>query len=70
MATPCARVSEGLLAYGMQGVGEGKESRETELLILAVDRDDPRPLWVPVRGGPDVLAQAFGRCEPRARPSP
>jgi hypothetical protein len=39
-----ARVSEGLPAYGMVGVGEGKDSPGSELLIRAVDRDDPRPL--------------------------
>ena len=54
-----ARVSEGLPVYGMNGVGEGKDSPASELLIRAVDRDDPRPLWVPVWGGPSVLAQAL-----------
>ena len=54
-----ARVSEGLPVYGMQGVGEGKDSPASEQLIRAVDRDDPRPLWVPVWGGPSVLAQAL-----------
>jgi hypothetical protein len=54
-----ARVSEGLPVYGMTGVGEGKDSPASELLIRAVDRDDPRPLWVPVWGGPSVLAQAL-----------
>jgi len=54
-----ARVSEGLPVYGMQGVGEGKDSPGSELLIHAIDRADPRPLWVPVWGGPCVLAQAL-----------
>ena len=31
----------------------------SKLLIAAVDRSDPRPLWVPVWGGPNVLAQAL-----------
>lgn len=52
-------VSEGLPAYGMEGVGEGKDSAGSELLIRALDRDDPRPLWVPVWGGPNVLGQAL-----------
>ena len=51
-------VSEGLPVYGMLGVGEGKDSAGSEALIRAVDRADPRPLWVPVWGGPNVLAQA------------
>ncbi|MDI1250717.1 MAG: DUF1593 domain-containing protein [Lacunisphaera sp.] len=54
-----ARVSEGLPVYGLTGVGEGKDSPGSALLIQAVDRDDPRPLWVPVWGGPSVLAQAL-----------
>ena len=54
-----ALVSEGLPVYGMEGVGEGKDSPGSEMLIRALDRDDPRPLWVPVWGGPSVLAQAL-----------
>lgn len=54
-----ARISEGLPVYGMQGVGEGKDSPASELLIRVVDADDPRPVWVPVWGGPSVLAQAL-----------
>jgi hypothetical protein len=67
-ATLLARVSEGLPVYGMQGVGEGKDSTASEQLIRAVDRDDPRPLWVPVWGGPNVLAQALWKV--RATRSP
>lgn len=62
------RVSEGLPVFGMQGVGEGKDSLASEQLIRAVDRDDPRPLWVPVWGGPSVLAQALWKV--RATRSP
>ncbi|MFO0941182.1 MAG: DUF1593 domain-containing protein [Pirellulales bacterium] len=53
------KVCEGLPKYGMQAVGEGQDSSATKLLTQAVDRDDPRPLWVPVWGGPNVLAQAL-----------
>ncbi|MGA4644309.1 nucleoside hydrolase-like domain-containing protein [Limisphaera sp. 4302-co] len=61
-------VREGLPVYGMQGVGEGKDSPGSELLIAAVDRPDPRPLWVTVWGGPNVLAQALWKV--RATRSP
>lgn len=57
-----ARVSEGLPVYGMDGVGEGKDSPGSERLIQAVDRDDPRPLWVAAWGGPNVLAQAIWKA--------
>lgn len=67
-ATLLARVTEGLPVYGLQGVGEGKDSSGSEALIAALDRDDPRPLWVPVWGGPSVLAQALWKI--RATRSP
>ena len=52
-------IKEGLPAYGMAAVGDGRDSSGSQALITAVDRDDPRPLWVPVWGGPNVLAQAL-----------
>lgn len=52
-------IKEGLPLYGMEAVGADKDSSGSELLIKAVDRDDPRPLWVLVWGGPNVLAQAL-----------
>ncbi len=52
-------ITEGLPEYGMQAVGEGKDSPASEKLIAAADKDDPRPLWVTVWGGPNVLAQAL-----------
>lgn len=52
-------ITEGLPDYGMNAVGESKDSPASELLIKAVDRNDSRPLWVPVWGGPNVLAQAL-----------
>lgn len=58
-----ALIKEGLPVYGMEGVGPGKESEESELLINAVDKDDPRPLWVLVWGGANVLAQALWQVQ-------
>jgi len=54
-----AVVAEGRPDYGMSAVGLGKSSPGSELLIRSVDRPDPRPLWVAVWGGPNVLAQAL-----------
>ncbi len=54
-----SRIGEGLPVYGMAGVGEGKDSDGSERLIAAADRGDPRPLWVTVWGGSNVLAQAL-----------
>ena len=54
-----AVIVEGRPDYGMAAVGQGQDSSGSELLIKAVDRADARPLWVPVWGGPNVLAQAL-----------
>jgi hypothetical protein len=56
-------ITEGLPEYGMSAVGEGKDSPASELLIKAVDKNDTRPLWVPVWGGPNVLAQALWKVK-------
>lgn len=62
------RVTEGIPVYGMNGVGQGKDSPASELLIKAADRDDPRPMWVTAWGGPNVLAQALWKVrETRSR---
>ncbi|WP_297088073.1 nucleoside hydrolase-like domain-containing protein [uncultured Draconibacterium sp.] len=52
-------ITEGLPEYGVKAVGEGKDSPASEKLIEAVDKNDARPLWVTVWGGPNVLAQAL-----------
>src|SRR5262245_31396580 len=54
-----AVIVEGLPAYGMNAVGKDHDSAGSQRLIAAVDRKDPRPVWVPVWGGPNVLAQAL-----------
>jgi hypothetical protein len=51
--------SEHLPLYSMDGVGQGKDSPGSELLIHAVDKADDRPLWVSVWGGANCLAQAL-----------
>ena len=63
-----ARVSEGLPLYGMEAVGEGKDSPGSEMLVRALGRNDPRPLWVPVWGGPNVLAQALWKIRATQTP--
>ncbi len=54
-----ACISEGIAFDGMDAVGKGKDSPGSELLIKAVDKEDKRPVWVTVWGGPSVLAQAL-----------
>ncbi|MDA3879544.1 MAG: DUF1593 domain-containing protein [Prolixibacteraceae bacterium] len=58
-----ACITEGLPEFGMSAVGEGKDSPASEKLIAAVDKNDDRPLWVTVWGGPNVLAQALWKVK-------
>lgn len=48
-----------LPVYGMEGVGAGRDSEGSELIIRAVDKADSRPLWISVWGGANCLAQAL-----------
>ncbi|MBN2437251.1 MAG: DUF1593 domain-containing protein [Deltaproteobacteria bacterium] len=49
----------GQRGYGMGDVGDGKDSPGSELIIAAVDKDDPRPVWVGGWGGVNNVAQAI-----------
>jgi len=64
-----ALITEGRADYGMQAVGEGMDSAGSDALIAAADRADPRPLWVPVWGGPNVLAQALWKVRATRPPA-
>ncbi len=52
-------VKQGLAEYGMQGVGDGKDSEGSDWIIEVLEEDDQRPLWISVWGGPNTLAQAL-----------
>jgi hypothetical protein len=52
-------VRSGVARYGMEGVGRGKETEASRLIVEAVDASADRPLWVPVWGGAADLAQAL-----------
>ena len=49
----------GQRGYGMSDVGTGKDSPGSEMIIAAVDKDDPRPVWVGGWGGVNNMAQAI-----------
>jgi len=53
------RVASHLPVYGMRGVGAGKSTEGSRLIIDAVDKEDSRPVWVTVWGGASALAQAL-----------
>ncbi len=52
-------VKQGLAVYGMQGVGEGKDSQGSDWIIKVLEEKDMRPLWICVWGGVNTLAQAL-----------
>lgn len=54
-----ALVGSGQPAYGMAAVGPGKDTGGSRRIIAALEKPDPRPLWVAVWGGPNTLAQAL-----------
>ena len=49
--------------YGMTGVGKGKDSEGSNLIIQSVDKTDPRPVWISVWGGASCLAQALWKVK-------
>ena len=57
--TMLALVKQGLPVYGMLGVGDGKDSDGSELIIRVLEEKDERPLWVTAWGGVNTLAQAL-----------
>lgn len=42
-------------------IGKDKDTGGSQLIIEAVDKDDPRPVWIPIWGGSVELAQALWR---------
>jgi hypothetical protein len=52
-------VKQGLPAFGMEGVGKGKDSEGSEWIIKMLENGDTRPIWISVWGGPNCLAQAL-----------
>lgn len=43
----------------MDGVGEGKDSSGSDLIVDAIKKDEGRPLWVAAWGGMNTVAQAL-----------
>jgi hypothetical protein len=54
-----ARVAPGQPGYGLQAIGDGRDTPGSQLLLRELERPDPRPLWVSVWGGANTLAQAL-----------
>jgi len=58
-STLADRVYTGQTTYGMAAAGPGKSSGGSRAIVQALERDDPRPLWITIWGGANTLAQAL-----------
>jgi hypothetical protein len=52
-------IKNGLPVYGMEGVGDRKDSEGSEWIIKVLEEKDDRPLWISVWGGVNTLAQSL-----------
>lgn len=52
-------VASGQPGYGIADTGEGKSSEGSKLINRALEKEDPRPLYVVVNAGSNTLAQAL-----------
>jgi len=63
----------GLIKDGHNGdphrVGPGMDSEASEWIIRVLDRDDPRPVWFSIWGGPRELAQAIWKVSQTRSPA-
>ena len=53
------RIFGGQPGYGLAAAGKEKSSDGSEALLRAMERPDPRPLWICLWGGANTLAQAL-----------
>lgn len=56
-------IKKGYPDFGMKAVGPGKDSEGSDWIITVVDREDDRPVWIPVWGGANCLAQALWKVK-------
>lgn len=56
-------VKDALPVYGMNGVGNGKDSEGSEWIIKMLGEEDDRPLWISVWGGVNTLAQTLHKIK-------
>lgn len=54
-----ALVGSGQPGYGLAAIGPGKDTDGSRRIVAALEKPDPRPLWVASWGGPNTLAQAL-----------
>ena len=62
-------IAGGQIGFGMEGVGKGLSTDGSERIIQAIDKDDPRPVWVAINAGSNTLAQALWDVRDRRSPA-
>ncbi len=58
-----SRTVLGSTKMGMKFIGEGNDSKGSELIIKLADENDDRPIWITVWGGGNTFAQAMWRVQ-------
>lgn len=58
-ATLLSKIKKGLPEYGMQSVGDNKDTEGSDWIIKILEENDDRPLWISVWGGVNTLAQTL-----------
>jgi hypothetical protein len=58
-----SKVKHGLAVYGMEGVGEGRDSEGSEWILKELEKTDNRPLWISVWGGTNCVAQTLWKIK-------
>jgi len=59
----------GFPEFGLNAVGKGKDSEGSDWIISVIDKDDDRPVWIPVWGGANCLAQALWKVKMTRSPA-
>jgi hypothetical protein len=52
-------VAAGQYGYGVKATGPGRSSPGSKLIVRALEKDDPRPVYIVVNAGANTLAQAL-----------
>jgi hypothetical protein len=63
-----SRIKPSVPKYGMNAVGPENDSEGSEHIIAVVDKKDDRPVWIPVWGGANCLAQALWKVRQTRSP--
>lgn len=58
-----SRTVLGSTKMGMKFIGEGNDSKGSDLIIKLADEKDSRPIWITVWGGGNTFAQAIWRVQ-------